>query len=666
MTLKTILKTNNSLPFFMKVFFSFLFLSFFLLSCGKSGDTLESTKQDFLISTQPWTDFSGAVSLEKTGKVSSSQDIQLTSQASWRVTSVSVKAGDTVKVGQTIALLDDTIGSYAINLQRASNGVERAQINYDSTKLQFEKQIFDTQINLEKLERNLSTAKQDSQQTIKQASDSLENSQYENLDSRSALQIEQLDNNIKKAQLDFENKKIADGETIEGFKTNLKKDLNTLIITLDDIIQFSDEILGVTEKNKYKNENIQTFLWVKDISQKSLTKTTLINLIAYRDGAIFQDMEKRVTQEDLSEEQIIEAIDFINTWYEQTKTLLNNMEQTLNNSLESVWVLGPIEISTFIGKINGYQASLQWNYAGFLAFGNQTKSFIRTYENSQESIEQSLALQKKDREIQLKSLASGELTANVGYERTVLSTQNAIADLESQITLLRNTLENTKKNYDITLRSLENAIREAQIGYVSAEKEYAKLTLRSPINGTVSEVFVDKWQEVSPGIKIADIISDNTPEVQIAFSVKEKELVKEGQEVYIDVWVERITGSIYSVSEVADVNLNYTATVVFESGTNILGSIVTVRVPLQTEKRLMPLGIMKTQWQGKSLVNLYTGTGFIQAELALGAVFWDMVEVLSCTYNTTDCGGQKVVLNDISNYDPMKFTIKEQEISWKK
>lgn len=601
----------------MKVFLSaFLFL-LLLSSCGKEEIVSENGKQDFFVETKLWEDFSGSLTLEKSGVVSSSQDIQLSSQASGRVASVLVKAGDTVKAGQPIALLDDTIGSYGINLQRAANGVERAQINYDSTKLQFEKQIFDTGVNIEKLERNLETARKDADQSIKQATDSLTNSQYENLDSRSALQIEQLDNNIKKVELDFENKKIADRETIEGFKTNLKKDANTLLITLDDIIQFSDEILGVTDINKYKNENIQQFLGVKDLTIKEETKRNLIDLIALRQSTELQNYLTKITAEDLSEEEIIEVIDFINGGYEKTKTLLNHLEQTLNSSLESVGILGPQEIAAFVGQINGYQASLQGSYAGFLAFGNQTKSFLRTYKNTQTSIEQTLALQKKDREIQLKSLASGELSATVGLEKTVLGTQNTIADLQDQITLLKNTLDNTKKNYEVSLRSLDNAIREAQIGYASAQKEFAKLNITSPINGTVTKVFVDKGQEIAPSIKIADIISDKTPEIQIAFSSKEKDLIELGQKVYVDVGVERITGTLYSLSEVADANLNYVATIVFESGTNILGSIVNVEIPVKTEKRLLPLQSMKTQGAGKASITFLSGTGFTQTDLVL-------------------------------------------------
>jgi len=57
--------------------------------------------------------------------------------------------------------------------------------------------------------------------------------------------------------------------------------------------------------------------------------------------------------------------------------------------------------------------------------------------------------------------------------------------------MARNNLKNSQKTKDITLKSLQNAISEAQISYASAQKEYNKLTITSPINGSVSDVFID-------------------------------------------------------------------------------------------------------------------------------------------------------------------------------
>lgn len=66
----------------MKVFLSFFVLILVLSSCGKEEIVSENGKQDFLVETKLWEDFEGGITLEKSGVVSSSQDIALSSQAS--------------------------------------------------------------------------------------------------------------------------------------------------------------------------------------------------------------------------------------------------------------------------------------------------------------------------------------------------------------------------------------------------------------------------------------------------------------------------------------------------------------------------------------------------------------------------------------------------------
>lgn len=641
----------------MKQILALSLLFSLLVSCSKTPEILTPEKQDFIVETQKWSEFSWKIELEKIGRVSSSQDISLTANASGRVSSVLVKAGDTVSAGQTIATLEDNIGSYGISLQRASNGIERAQISYDSTKLQLEKQILDAETNLLTLQRNLVTLEKNSEQNLLQAQDSLANSQYAGLDSRSALQLEQLDNNIEKSKLDYENKLIADEETIAWFSANLKTSFNAMKLIVDDIIDFWDELLGITEINKDKNDKYEDFLWALDSSQKSETRNQLLSLMAERESDGFSELEQDIINGNLTEDQILTSLDFINARYEQTKIFLSELEKTVNNSLISVGQLGTTETSAFLGQINGYQASLQGNYSWVISFTTSTKSFLRTYRNTQQSIAKSIELQQRDRDIQLISLQSGELSATIGLEKTVIGIDDSIANLQAQIETAQRNLKNAKDNYDITLRSLQNTIAEAQISYAAAAKEYAKLTITSPINGTVSTISIDRWQEVFNGTPLANILSDNTPEVELAFSDKEREMITQWQEVYIDVGSERITGTIYALSDIADTNLNYNSTVVFKSGTSIIGSIVTVKVPISTDKMLLPINIIATQGDNIGLVKTLSGTTIEEVRVRVGEVFGEYIEIISCAQQ---CSELNLIMNDVSNYDENKFVIQEQ------
>jgi hypothetical protein len=74
--------------------------------------------------------------------------------------------------------LDDTVANYNINLERATNTIEKMQITYDSTKVSLDKQIFDLEITLEKLNNSLDTLKTTSEIDISQAKDNLSSTDY--------------------------------------------------------------------------------------------------------------------------------------------------------------------------------------------------------------------------------------------------------------------------------------------------------------------------------------------------------------------------------------------------------------------------------------------------------------------------------------------------------
>lgn len=626
------------------------------MSCSEEVVENKSEKQEFFIETKSGEELSWKIELEKIWRVSSSQDILLSAKANGEVWNVYVKAGDTVQAGQIIAELEDTIGSYELNLQRALNGLERAQINYDSNKISLDKSIYDAELNLEKLERNLVTLREDSEQSLLLAEDAFKNSQYESLDTKSALQLEQLDNNIEKAKLDYEIKLAADEQTLEGNKVSIKKEFNALTILLDDVVEFSDKLLGVTIENKRENDKFEDYLWAKNTTQKNESKLSLLELIAFKESNDYTGVEN-IFAADFSQEEMLEVIDVIAEGYEYVKVVLNDIEQTLNNSTTSLGSLSESDLAAYVASVNAYQAQFQANYGAFIANSTAIKSFTTTYEDAQASILKAIELQEKDREIQYKNFLSSQLSAGSNYEKTLLWTQDSIANLEDQIKIAQNNLENLKKTRDITLQSLENSKEEARISYLSSQKEYNKLLIKSPINGTISEKFIDVWQEVFNGTQLFNIISDATPEVEVSFSGDEKIFVQEGDTAYVTLWGKTIKGTIYAISEVADSNLNYKSTIIFESGTNILGNIVTVSIPVEIDTMLIPLNAVSTRGEDIGLVKNFSGGVFDDVRIRLWEVYGEYIEVISCAEN---CEDLHIVLSDISNYDANKFVIVEK------
>lgn len=628
-----------------------------LTSCWEVPEDIQSDKVDFFVETLSGKQAGETIILEKTWQVRSWQDISLSSNASGRVAEVYVKTGDSVNAGQVLAVLEDSIWSYWINLQRSWIWVERAKINYESTQLTLDKSVFDAEINLDTLERNLIALKIDSQQNLLLAKDNLDNSQYGNLDSSSALKLESLDNSIEKSKLDYEIKVSSDEQSVEWYKATIKKEFSWLLTTLIDVQEFADSLLWITNTNKNDNDDFENFLGVQDKNQKRSSELSLQVLIDYREASKFEEISILAKKQDITEPEMIEVIDYIDDWYDKVLDLLNKLEVTVNNSLQSVWSLDQTQITGFISSINWYQASAQWAYGAYISVWTNIKSFLNTYKSSQASILKSIELQEKDRDIQYKILTSWELSASTGYKRTLISTQDNIADLESRVESAKKNLENAEKNRDITLRSLDNSISDAQVNYSSSAKEYWKLTIRSPINGTIGNVLLDQWQEISTWTPSFEIVSDSSPEVEISFSKWERDLLTENVEVEISVQWEVYVWNIYAVSEIADDNLNYRATIVFDSWVNIIGNLVSIKVPVNTGKMLLPLNILEIQWEGIALVKTLSWSTFADVRIRLWEVFGEYAEIISCAEN---CEDLNIITSDVSNYDENKFTIIEK------
>ncbi len=630
-----------------------------LVSCSGGEELWEPTqeKKEFFIQTKLWTEFANNSLIKKVWQVSSSQDISLSANTNWRVTNVRVKVWDTVTAGQVIANLEDNIWNLWINLQRSNISIERAKINYESNKISLDKQIFDAQQQLENLQRSLATAQSDAKQNLLLAQDTVDNSSTNGLDSQSALRLQQLDNNIEKAELDYQIKLSADEQQIASYSPSLRREFNALSTFLDDVIDFSDNILWVTDVNRNQNRRFDQFLWALDTQQKTNSKNFLRALIATRDSNEFLEIDTLLRRGDLGDSEILDAIEYISDRYETIDDLLMSLEQTLFNSTPSVWELSEQEIDWYLSQINWFQSQSQASYGWFISFWSSVKTFLKTYKDNQSSILKSIELQKKDREIQSKTLGSSELSAEAWLERTKISTEDTIKSLESQVRSAQNSLENAIQNKSVTLRSLENAIKEANVGYASSAKEYSKLVIRSPINGTISDVFVDVGQEVFSWNQLFNIVSDSTPEVQLAFSDSEKDLVQLGQKVKVRVNTKEVTWTIYSISDIADQSLNYKSTVVFDSWTNIIWNIVDVEIPVSTGKVLLPINIIETQGDNIWLVNVYSWSTIQPVRIRMWEIFGEYVELVSCAQQ---CEELNIIISDTSNYDENKFILTEK------
>ena len=95
----------------------------------------------------------------------------------------------------------------------------------------------------------------------------------------------------------------------------------------------------------------------------------------------------------------------------------------------------------------------------------------------------------------------------------------------------------------------------------------------------------------------------------------------------------------------------------FRSSAWIIGNFVSVEVPIHTKKVLVPINIIKTQWDNIGLVKTLSGSTFEDVRVRMWEMFWEYVEIVSCAKN---CEDLNIIMNDTSNFDANKFIIVEK------
>lgn len=619
-----------------------IFLSFLLISCGENEveDQTLLDKQDFFIETQNISSFSGSYEIKKIWKIKSSQDIILSSKASGRVWEILSKFWDNVYTWEKLINLNDNISNYGLNLEKTNLSVESSNLNYDQNKIILDKQVSDAEIALSRQEKDHNILEKKLKEDINLAKINLDNSLSSNNSSNSL---------ISKAELDYNNLLNSNIEKIKSFEESSKNYYLVMNNSLIDIIDFSDWMLGVTKLNKDRNDSFEDYLWVKDINLLRSTEYELLDLINFKKEEFDSINVNNLNVDNLDT--------FFKVWekgYPKLVIFLDNLEKLLDNSIEN-FNFTRAQIDSYKSQINLYQSNIQSQYNLFLNFKSNLREFLNTYKLWEEVLKRSLEL----------STSSNRTT----YNKILLDSEKSLNDSLLSIKTAKLNLENAIKTRDVTLKQLKNSINVAKNSRSLALKEQSKLFIFSPINWVVSDILVDVWEDVSPWTPLIKLSWVGKNEIEVWFSFSEFNFIKPWDEVRIDYLWNILTWSISSISKIADENLNYKAKISINSPINISWNIVDVFIPINLDKKLIPLENLKVKqnkiWEIDILLNnsefgLWEDIMSIEKVLVnFWEFYWDNVEIISCVdLDDESCYNLEIITSDISKFDENKFNIK--------
>lgn len=577
----------------MKKIYILVFLLSIWLIWGCSNAPKEITKQDFFVDTMRLWAKDQQSFLIKPGKIVWSQDITVSAQANGRISNILVKEWDYLLGWKQAILLADTIANYSLQVQSAKNWLDRSILTYEQNKNLLDQQLQQTKIAYEQAKNAYAVTSKIAENSLKKADIDIRNS----------------DNNIWNLQLQL----------------NIEKTNNINII--DNVLYQADTIFGVSDKYKHMNDAFEIYLWAKDSSKKNALETLILKMYKTKENV------ELIKTNDVSEEDIYNAVNIIATAYSELNVLLDTVVVVLQNSVASVALS---------------QASIDWYISSFNVQKNTLQSLNNAFTAYRKQIEGSLWV-----------LGSGFVdntkeTIEISYESTVTNIQNSIFNAEVWLKNAKLALETLEDNYDTQLGLLNNAIDSARIWYVSAMTQYNKLSVRAPIAWTIWNILVDKWQEVSMGMPLFSISNNDSQLIEIYVSFDEYKYINVEQPVLVyynnD---DYISGTVVSIGSIANRDFSYKIVVALLGERDVLWDTAKVHIPLDIWKNVLPLSSVVVTKQNEWYVNIIKDNQLTRYPVEFGNIWWEFIEIKSVLPDNLE-----VVLSVVDNFDPEEFVLK--------
>ncbi len=689
-------------------------------------DNIEAAqKSPYIVQTQKINEIGLTPSITKTGKLVGQSDVSVTAQAGGRVRTISFAEWDTLAKGAVVMVMDDSNNQFNFSAQRAREWLQSAKLNYESSRVNLENTLVDLELNLKNAQQQYDVARADAAAQLKDNEQQLRDARQQQLDNEQQLldakqqiadaeqqriqaeyaaqandpaasgsanlQLQKFDSDIQKAEFDYQTRLDADRQTLQWF-VNSAQVLQDQVVTLySDVLDSVDKILGVTDANKLLNDSYEQYLSVQNTSILREAENTLRTLLPVQ----FQLWSLPFVVEEV--DQIPAALTTLDTSLDGLDRILVLMDRVLLNS--TTWNTFPqTQLDGLIAQINGLQAQVNSQSGGIVSQINGIDSFLATFVQNQQSLAKNIEILKEQRDITAQQLqdaaVNAEIAANrakiwwertdiavqrteiwstrsdiaiertkIWLERSNLQIQNAVTAAELALESAKNALAANQKTKSVTLASLQNAIDQAQVSYNEAVANASKLTVTAPIQGSISDVFVDVGEEVNPGTPLFGLTNTNDQEVVISLSSTEKDQIWVGKNVTVLQWDKTYNGIVASVSDIADAQLLYKTTIKLDQLSDRLGEVVRVQIPLSSPYTLLPLQAvdMLTSESGSIWVRNWAQPEKMQVELGdvrgtsieIRSTIWSWLEIITSAMNSYDAS-----IHDASK-EPKTLNIQE-------
>ncbi len=526
--------------FFMKKFgiiFLVIFL-WFLSSCGK--------KEELIITKNYKTVKVMSGTLNETqnfiGSIEWVEEVYLGAKMGGKIIWLYSEEWQRVSAGTTLWQLDGEESK--VGIQTANNIALSLESLSLSTADMFDEQIKALEQKLEQSKTSISIAESSilvaeagQQGSTKWLSDvkDIASSQLETV----TAQLEQATVGIETAESSYDNSLETLDQKENDIYSNSKIAVNQITNFSTSIFDNLDLVLGITEKNKDKNNSFESFLWGNKVETKEKT-TTLLRSFQEKLKTL-KEKNTLLKSESASKEEIYATLVWINSdIYPSLKEILQSSYDMFNESIASEGTLSETSLTNYKNQVLQFQNNLdsivlsvsattelgiQWAINNIQNFKkNKTmqldllKKQIELAQKNKETLEKTY---KNYEAIRSWQISEGETRNTIAQEqKSMAEKQKQIA--EQQLKELEASIEGMKKQKQAKLDELSTKKAEVGGNKMTSIVYLDNTKIISSLNGVVTKKFWEVGQVVWAGVPLYVVANDDNLKLKV--SVPEESL----------------------------------------------------------------------------------------------------------------------------------------------
>lgn len=500
-----------------RLFILFLAVPALFVSCGKESAPAALKRVSTVVAVTGSVVPSDAASSVVTGE----NTAELSFKAPGRIAEILVKAGDRVEKGQLLARLSNAEGAIqsqgysavVAGLSEMESSVERL---YESRGRMTETDVANAQLRVELAKKDLELAKKNLENSEAVLSGSVVSASERATQAQKAL-------SLAETRLQNTERLLAERET--SLEQGALSAMANAFVVARTGRDFADEILGVTESNRHKNDAYDTYLGAKDAASVGRAETAFRAFEAkYSEtyGWYYANVaEKTSVPTATVKEGLLRATETLRL----EREALHGVKEVLEKTVASSPVLPESELNAMKAKadavLSGLEASiLSPNSGGTEGSTKALEAFDRERELTVASLQDAVKIAESDLALAKTggNLAESDRRKNLDALALAVEMKAREVELaEKEVSKIRDSVAVVAREGDSKVAEIRTKVSEASMAARLAGEAAASSELRAPYSGIVLERRFDPGMVVNAGTPVLSVSDDSGMKTSVPF-----------------------------------------------------------------------------------------------------------------------------------------------------